>query len=251
MWWRLVFVFVFLLLFVFAFVQLRRPLYEEATIPFLVLYLYSFLYLYFCTIENGDLCMRMSWVGGEAIVPFLYLCLVLYLFLYFVFVFLYYDDQCMGMRRWWWRMVRPSCRHRLRLWPVADVAATGRRTPGKATPPASAPATKLPETELEVRQENGRIAAEARKKQEKHRRATKQSHPGGVPSSLKISPHSSIHFYLKSINGCKCKTSKDNPNSIAKSIQILTRSILQPYCGIRSKAPARPGFTHLSMNCIF
>ena len=73
----------------------------------------------------------------------------------------------------------------------------------------------------------------------------------GAPSSLKISPHSSIHFFPKSINGCKCKTSKDNPNSIAKSIQILTRSILQPYCGIRSKAPARPGFTHLSMNCIF
>ena len=97
----------------------------------------------------------------------------------YIFVFLYYDDLCMRMRRWWWRMVRPSCRHRLRLWPVADVAATGRRTPGKATPPASAPATKLPETELEVRQENGRIAAEARKKQEKHRRATKQSHPGG------------------------------------------------------------------------
>ena len=105
---------------------------------------------------------------GETFVPFLYLYLVLYLFLYlysvFVFVFLYYDDLCMRMRRWWWRMVRPSCRHRLRLWPVADVAATGRRTPGKATPPASAPATKLPETELEVRQENGRIAAEARNK---------------------------------------------------------------------------------------
>ena len=89
------------------------------------------------------------------------------------------------------------------------------------------------------------------KKQEKHRRATKQSHPGGVPSSLKISPHSSIHFFPKSINGCKCKIREHKPNLIAKSIQILTRSIMQPYCGTRSKAPARPGFTHLSMNCIF
>ena len=183
----------------------------------------------------------------------IWFCICFCIFTLFVFVFLYYDDLCMRMRRWWWRMVRPSCRHRLRLWPVADVAATGRRTPGKATPPASAPATKLPETELEVRQENGRIAAEARKKQEKHRRATKQSHPGGVPAliSRKISHHSLIHFFPKSINGCKCKTSKDNPNSIAKSIQILTRSIMQPYCGTRSKATARPGFTHLSMNCIF
>ena len=57
LWWRLVFLFVFVL---------RKPLYEEvaeedgeATIPFLVLYLYSCLYLYFCTMENDDLCMRM------------------------------------------------------------------------------------------------------------------------------------------------------------------------------------------------
>ena len=66
LWWKLVFVFVFLLLFVFAFVLLRRPLSEEvlvedgeATISLLVLYLFSCLYLYFCTIENDDLCMRM------------------------------------------------------------------------------------------------------------------------------------------------------------------------------------------------
>ena len=181
----------------------------------------------------------------------IWFCICFCIFTMFVFVFLYYDDLCMGMRRWWWRMVRPSCRHRLRLWPVADVAATGRRTPGKATPPASAPATKLPETELEVRQENGRIAAEARKKQEKHRRATKQSQPGGVHTSLKISPPKLIHIFSKTINGCKCKIRDHKPNSIAKSIQILTRSIMQPYCGTRSKAPARPGFTHLSMNCIF
>ena len=178
------------------------------------------------------------------------ICFCICTLFFSVFVFLYYDDLCMRMRRWWWRMVRPSCRHRLRLWPVADVAATGRRTPGKATPPASAPATKLPETELEVRQENGRIAAEARKKQEKHRRAIKQSHPGGVPSSLK-NISSFFDSFLSKINGCKCKIREQKPNSIAKSIQILTRSIMQPYCGTRSKAPARPGFTHLSMNCIF
>ena len=168
-----------------------------------------------------------------------------------MFVFLYYDDLCMGMRRWWWRMVRPSCRHRLRLWPVADVAATGRRTPGKATPPASAPATKLPETEIEVRQENGRIAAEARNKKSIGGQPNRVIQVRCLPSSLKISPHSSIHFFFKIINGCKCKIREHKPNLIAKSIQILTRSIMQPYCGTRSKAPARPGFTHLSMNCIF
>ena len=108
-----------------------------------------------------------GWWDHGAIVPFFVFVfgfVFVSVFLLCLYLYLYYDDLCMGMRRWWWRMVRPSCRHRLRLWPVAHVAATGRRTPGKATPPASAPATKLPETELEVGQENGRIAAVARNK---------------------------------------------------------------------------------------
>ena len=127
-----------------------------------------------------------------------------------VFVFLYYDDLCMGMRRWWWRMVRPSCRHRLRLWPVADVAATGRRTPGKATPPASAPATKLPETGLEVRQENGRIAAEARNKKSIGGQPNRVIQVGCLPSSLKTSPLRLISFQNQSMDA-SVKYANTNP----------------------------------------
>ena len=131
-------------------------------------------------------------------------------FLLCLYLYLYYDDLCMGMRRWWWRMVRPSCRHRLRLWPVADVAATGRRTPGKATPPASAPATKLPETEIEVRQENGRIAAEARNKKSIGGQPNRVIQVRCLPSSLKISPLRFISFQNQSMDA-SVKYANTNP----------------------------------------